>query len=86
MQCLELILISIIYFFSDLLFPKFRFGWKMSLYAVAQEPSSRNLKLQTFMVVAEKDSSTSVSDISSFVGKYSVESHGNQVKALSPFL
>ncbi|KAI3459692.1 hypothetical protein Pfo_016355 [Paulownia fortunei] len=66
----------------DLLLPKFRFGWKMSLYAIAQEPSSRNPKLQTFMVVAEKDISTFVSEISSFMDEYSVESHGSQAREL----
>ncbi|KAK6122905.1 hypothetical protein DH2020_043371 [Rehmannia glutinosa] len=61
---LGLILFPSYDFSSDLLFPKFRFGWKMSLYAIAQEPSSRSLKLQTFMVVAEKDISSVVSEIS----------------------
>ncbi|KAL8026597.1 hypothetical protein ABFX02_14G038600 [Erythranthe guttata] len=65
-----------------LLFSKFRFGWKMSLYTIAKEPSSRNIKLQTFMVVVEKDISTSVSEISSFMDEYSVESHGNQAREL----
>ncbi|KAL3628305.1 hypothetical protein CASFOL_027351 [Castilleja foliolosa] len=66
----------------DLLFSKFRFGWKMSLYVIAKEPSSRNLKLQTFMVVVEKDISASVSEISSFMDEYSAESHGNQAREL----
>lgn len=57
----------------------------MSLYTIAKEPSSRNLKLQTFMVVVEKDISASVSAISTFMDEYSVESHGNQVKALFTF-
>ncbi|KAL8486884.1 hypothetical protein ACS0TY_023540 [Phlomoides rotata] len=59
----------------DLLFLIFRFGWKMSLYSIP--PSSRNLELHTFMVVAEKDSGAAVSDISLFMDK-SVESHGKQ--------
>ncbi|KAK4387993.1 eEF1A lysine and N-terminal methyltransferase [Sesamum angolense] len=63
----------------DLLFPKFRLGWKMSLYAIAQEPSSRNSKLRTFMVVAEKDINTVVSEISLHMDECSVEAHDNQV-------
>lgn len=47
----------------------------MSLHAVGLEPSSQTPKLQTFMVVAEKDSTSAVSDISSFLGEYSVESN-----------
>ncbi|KAG8375987.1 hypothetical protein BUALT_Bualt09G0016200 [Buddleja alternifolia] len=66
----------------DLLFAKFRFGWKMSLYGISQEPSPRKPKLQTFMVVAAKDISTVISEISSFMGEYSVESHGNQAREL----
>ncbi|GFP80678.1 methyltransferase-like protein 13 [Phtheirospermum japonicum] len=65
----------------DLLFPKFRFGWKVSLHAIAQEPSSRSVKLQTFMVVAEKDIST-VSEISSFMDAFSFQSHGDQARQL----
>lgn len=83
MQFLELIFISITGLLPDLLFPVFRFGWKMSLYAI--QPSSRNLKLQTFMVVAERDSSTAVSDISLLMDK-SVGSHGKQVEALPSYL
>ncbi|EYU32698.1 hypothetical protein MIMGU_mgv1a001980mg [Erythranthe guttata] len=37
-----------------LLFRKFRFGWKVNLYAVAQEPSSGTTKQRAFMLVAEK--------------------------------
>ncbi|KAL0433021.1 UNVERIFIED_CONTAM: eEF1A lysine and N-terminal methyltransferase [Sesamum latifolium] len=63
----------------DLLFPKFRLGWKMSVYAIAQEPSSRNSKLRTFMVVAEKDINTVVSEISLYMDECSVEARDNQV-------
>lgn len=52
----------------------------MSLHAIAQGPPYGTAKLQTFVVVAEKDSSTAISDISSFLGEYSVERYGNQVK------
>ncbi|XP_057783661.1 uncharacterized protein LOC131001316 [Salvia miltiorrhiza] len=66
----------------DLLFPKFRFGWKMSLHAISQGPPYGTPKLQTFVVVAEKDSPTSISDISLFLGEYSIERHGNQARKL----
>ncbi|KAL3828407.1 hypothetical protein ACJIZ3_017209 [Penstemon smallii] len=66
----------------DLLFAKFRIGWKMSLYAIAQEPSPRNLKLQTIMVIAEKDNSSVISEISSFTDQYPIESHSNQAREL----
>ncbi|KAL8027142.1 hypothetical protein ABFX02_14G076000 [Erythranthe guttata] len=66
-------------FSSDLLFSMFRFGWKMSLYTISNEPSSENRNLRTtFMVVVEKDNGVSVPMISSFMDKYSVESHGTQ--------
>ncbi|KAL8042373.1 hypothetical protein ABFX02_09G046200 [Erythranthe guttata] len=48
-----------------LLFSKFRFGWKINLYGIAQT------KLPTIMVVAEKDTSTSVSNILSSMDEYS---------------
>ncbi|KAI3459687.1 hypothetical protein Pfo_016350 [Paulownia fortunei] len=65
-----------------LLFPKFRFGWKVNVYAIAQEPSAGILYQQAFLVVAEKHLSTVVSQISSFLDEYSVESHGNQAHEL----
>ncbi|EYU32700.1 hypothetical protein MIMGU_mgv1a0193841mg, partial [Erythranthe guttata] len=64
-----------------LLFRKFRFGWKVNLYAVAQEPSSGTIKQRAFMFVAEKYILTVVSQIS-FMDECSVESHGNQVEEL----
>ncbi|KAL2530193.1 S-adenosyl-L-methionine-dependent methyltransferase superfamily protein [Forsythia ovata] len=63
----------------ELLFPKFRFGWKLSLYAIPQKPSG-NHKLQTFMVIAEKDNSTVVSQISSFIDQSSTECSGSQAR------
>ncbi|KAH9649742.1 methyltransferase 11 domain-containing protein [Citrus sinensis] len=42
-----------------LLFPKFRFGWKMSVHAIPQKSSSEP-SLQTFMVVADKENSSVV--------------------------
>ncbi|KAK6122872.1 hypothetical protein DH2020_043398 [Rehmannia glutinosa] len=56
-----------------LLFPKFRFGWRVNLYAIAHEPSSGDLHQQAFMVVAEKLCSTVVSQISLFPEEYSAE-------------
>ncbi|KAL8026591.1 hypothetical protein ABFX02_14G038300 [Erythranthe guttata] len=64
-----------------LLFRKFRFGWKVNLYAVAEEPSSGTIKQRAFMFVAEKYILTVVSQIS-FMDECSVESHGNQVEEL----
>ncbi|KAK4482583.1 hypothetical protein RD792_009746 [Penstemon davidsonii] len=66
----------------DILFAKFRIGWKMCLHAIAQEPSSRNLKLQTIMVIAEKDNSSVISEISSFTDQYPIECHSNQAREL----
>ncbi|KAL7124275.1 hypothetical protein ABFS83_14G037700 [Erythranthe nasuta] len=63
-----------------LLFQKFRFGWKMNLYAIDQEPSSSNLDQQTFMVVAEKDDSTLIYQITPIVDFRNY--HGNQARAL----
>ncbi|XP_073314083.1 uncharacterized protein [Primulina huaijiensis] len=59
----------------DLLLPKYRFGWKISLHAIGEELSSRNLKLQTFMVIAEKDNFSAISEISAFVG-YAYQASG----------
>ncbi|KAL6580734.1 hypothetical protein OROMI_006657 [Orobanche minor] len=69
-------------FSSDLLFPKFRFGWKMSLYAIAQEPSFGGPKLQTFMVVAEKEIYNVVSEITMIMDEYSVQFNGDQARQL----
>ncbi|XP_051129561.1 uncharacterized protein LOC127250360 isoform X2 [Andrographis paniculata] len=66
----------------DILFPKFRFGWKMSIYNIAQKSSSRNPKLLTFMVVCEKDVSNAVSEILSFLDKCAIESCSYQVPGL----
>ncbi|KAL1561592.1 eEF1A lysine and N-terminal methyltransferase-like [Salvia divinorum] len=72
----------------DLLFHEFRFGWKMSLHAISQGPPyGTTPELQTFVVVAEKDSSpTLVSDLSLFLGGYSIERHGNQARKLYEML
>ncbi|XP_012830435.1 PREDICTED: methyltransferase-like protein 13 [Erythranthe guttata] len=71
----------------DLLFRKFRCGWKMSLHAI----STQYPRVQTFMVVLEKDICASVSKISFFLDDYSDDlyirshsskKHGKFVEAL----
>ncbi|XP_051121890.1 uncharacterized protein LOC127245183 [Andrographis paniculata] len=66
----------------DILFPKFRFGWKMSIYSIAQRLSSKTPKLLTFMVVSEKDVSNAISEISSCLDECTIESGGYQVSGL----
>ncbi|XP_073128058.1 uncharacterized protein [Henckelia pumila] len=70
----------------DLLLPKYRFGWKISLHAIREEPSSRNLKLQTFMVIAEKDNISAISELSAFIDQSSIICHGYQASGLSEAL
>ena len=50
--------------FSGLLFPKFRFGWKMSVDSIPLKSSSKP-GLQTFLVVAEKELSAMAHHITS---------------------
>ncbi|XP_052189283.1 uncharacterized protein LOC127799356 isoform X2 [Diospyros lotus] len=64
-----------------LLFPKFRYGWKISLHAIPQKPSDRH-NLQTFMVIAEKEKSTVVHQIWSAINQSSLDYHGNQAHGL----
>lgn len=45
-----------------LLFPKFRFGWEMTIHCIPQKPSSKP-SLNTFMVVAVKGDSSAVDPI-----------------------
>ncbi|XP_073030491.1 uncharacterized protein [Primulina eburnea] len=70
----------------DLLLPKYRFGWKISLLAIGEQSSSRNLKLQTFMVIAEKDTISAISEISAFVDQSSIICDGYQAFGLSEAL
>jgi hypothetical protein len=65
--------------FSGLLFSKLRFGWKMSVEAIPQKPSS-NPSLQTFMVVAEKMMSTTLHEITSLFNESPLACKGNQVE------
>ncbi|KAF2288904.1 hypothetical protein GH714_022663 [Hevea brasiliensis] len=64
-----------------LLFSKFRFGWKMSVHAIPQKPSSKP-RLCTFMVVAEKDISTDLLQITSSFDHRSLDCSGNQAAGL----
>ncbi|KAM7261401.1 hypothetical protein ACFE04_008768 [Oxalis oulophora] len=64
-----------------LLFSKFRFGWKMSVHDIPQQKSNKP-GLQTFMVVAEKENSTVLNQITSSFEHLSLSSSGNQVTGL----
>ncbi|XP_040944373.1 eEF1A lysine and N-terminal methyltransferase isoform X2 [Gossypium hirsutum] len=61
-----------------LLFPKFRFGWNVCLYAIPQKPSTKP-DLQTFMVVAEKESSNELLQIISSFDHSSLACNPNQI-------
>lgn len=60
-----------------LLFSKFRFGWKMSVHAIPQKSSSAP-SLQTFMVVADKENSSVVLQITSSFDHSSLDCNKNQ--------
>lgn len=68
-------------FFSGLLFSKFRFGWKMGIHVVSQKPSNKPSFL-TFLVVAEKESSTVLHQITTSFAHSSLDLNGNQVEKL----
>nr|GLL47828.1 methyltransferase-like protein 13 [Ipomoea trifida] len=63
------------------LFVKFRYGWKMSVHAIAQKQSDKS-SLQTFMVMVEKDDSSMLSQIFSSFDQSSIHSPGNQADGL----
>ncbi|KAB1213624.1 Methyltransferase-like protein 13 [Morella rubra] len=65
----------------DLLFSKLRAGWKMSVEAIPQKPSNRP-SLQTFMVVAEKDMSTTAHEITTLFDTSSLDCNRNQACGL----
>ncbi|XP_058731713.1 uncharacterized protein LOC131603429 isoform X2 [Vicia villosa] len=67
----------------DILFSKFRLGWKMSVDAIPLDPSS---KLQTFMVVVEKELSTTVHQITSLLHNTSLHCNSKQALGLREFL
>ncbi|XP_050218891.1 uncharacterized protein LOC126669462 isoform X2 [Mercurialis annua] len=60
-----------------LLFPKFRYGWRMNVHSIPQKPSSKRA-FCTFMVVAEKEISTELQLIESCF----LDCTGNQAAAL----
>ncbi|KDP39345.1 hypothetical protein JCGZ_01102 [Jatropha curcas] len=64
-----------------LLFSKFRFGWKMKVGAVPHKPSTKP-SLRTFMVVAEKEISTDLHQITTSVNHCFLDSSGNQAAGL----
>ncbi|KAL7109346.1 hypothetical protein ACP275_06G170500 [Erythranthe tilingii] len=66
----------------DLLFSKFRFGWKINLYTISDEASPGTTTQQTFMLVAEKSYLTVVSRIVPFMDVSFVETQGIQVDEL----
>ena len=53
-------------YFSGLLFPKFRYGWSLSLQAIPQKPSKKP-SLTTFMLIAKKESSPELQKVSSSI-------------------
>ncbi|XP_038720806.1 eEF1A lysine and N-terminal methyltransferase isoform X1 [Tripterygium wilfordii] len=65
----------------DLFFPKFRFGWKVAIHAIPQKPSNRP-GLQTFMVVAEKENSTVLHQITLSFNQSSINCSGDQAICL----
>ncbi|KAE8677584.1 hypothetical protein F3Y22_tig00111505pilonHSYRG00024 [Hibiscus syriacus] len=64
-----------------LLFPKFRFGWNVCLYAIPQKPSSKP-ELRTFMVVAEKQCSNELHQIMSCYNHSSLACNPHQASGL----
>lgn len=64
-----------------LLFPKFRFGWKMTLHCIPQKPSSKP-SLNTFMVVAVKCASSVVEEIVSSFDHSSIGCNRTQEQGL----
>jgi hypothetical protein len=67
--------------FSDILFSKFRLGWKMSVDAIPLNSSSKP-NLQTFMVVVEKELSTTIHHITLLLGDASLNCNSEQVEYL----
>ncbi|KAK7247088.1 hypothetical protein RIF29_41965 [Crotalaria pallida] len=64
-----------------LLFSKFRLGWKMTVSAIPLKSSSKS-SLQTFMVVAEKELSTLVHQITSLLQNSSLHCNSKQASGL----
>lgn len=70
---------------SGLLFSKFRFGWKISLHAIPQKQSSKP-SLQTFLVVAGKESSMILHQITTSISHSSLSCDGSQVDKVASLL
>ncbi|CAN6722659.1 unnamed protein product [Malus baccata var. baccata] len=64
-----------------LLFSKYRFGWKMGIHAIPQKPSSKP-SLQAYMVVAEKEVSSVLQDVTTSFNKSSFACRGSQASGL----
>ncbi|KAK7318954.1 hypothetical protein RJT34_03663 [Clitoria ternatea] len=69
----------------DLLFSKFRLGWKMSVDAIPLKSSSKP-NLQTYMVVVEKELSTLVHQITSLLHSSSLNCNSKQASGLNEAL
>ncbi|KAM7488891.1 hypothetical protein LguiB_026375 [Lonicera macranthoides] len=67
--------------FLGLLFPKFCDGWIVSLHAIPQKPSKKP-NLETFMVVAKKDSSIVMHQVSSSFTRSTIDCSGDQARGL----
>lgn len=65
----------------DILFSKFRLGWKMSVDAIPMKSSGKP-NLQTFMVVVEKELSTAVHQITSLLQNASLHCNSEQASGL----
>ncbi|WJX53121.1 hypothetical protein P8452_39152 [Trifolium repens] len=65
----------------DILFSKFRLGWKMSVDAIPLNSSSKP-NLQTFMVVVEKELSTTVHQITLLLRNASLNCNSEQASGL----
>lgn len=68
---------------SGLLFPELRYGWKMSVHVIPQKQSDKP-NLHTFMVIAEKQTSSVLLQISSAINQSSLVCLGNQIVGWSP--
>ncbi|KAK9933113.1 hypothetical protein M0R45_020321 [Rubus argutus] len=64
-----------------LLFSKFRFGWQMSVHAIPHKPSSKP-SLQAFMVVAIKEMTTVLQEITASFNNSSLACKGSQGRGL----
>ncbi|XP_058180960.1 uncharacterized protein LOC131299431 isoform X2 [Rhododendron vialii] len=64
-----------------LLFPELRYGWKMSVHVIPQKRTDKP-NLHTFMVIAEKQKSLVLLQISSAINQSSLDCLGNQACGL----